>query len=217
MKKVLIAGMAALMVSAGIKAQDSTATMTTSNGKIGNMSVSAFQQKNKKGGEMVAAITPTDKPLSAADQKLMMKVATGGQMQLALSQAALNKVQTPEAKLLAQSEVEEQTGVAAKLQEIASSKGVSLPGGPDDAAQAAVSKMESMNDKGLDAYYIKESGVNGHIKLKTTMTTVLASAKDPALKALANATLPVINMHLSVSTNLSKTMSGAASTAMSNK
>ena len=184
--------------------------MTTQNGKIGNMTITAFQQGNAKGNAAVAAIQPTSAPLSAADKQLMMQVAAGGQMQLALSQAAVSSVQSPEAKMLAESEVEEQTGVAAKLKEIASAKGVTLPDGPDAKAQAAVAKMSGMSGNSLDAYYVKESGVNGHVKLQQTMTKVRGTARDSVLKQLATATMPVIKMHLNVSKAVVRSMSGAS-------
>lgn len=210
MKTSVIAAVALLLASAGVKAQETSSTTTTPNGKIGNVSVETFRAANEKGNKMVAAVKPTDKPLSAADQKLMLQVAKGGKKQLQLSQAAVDKVQSPEAKLLAQSEVEEQTGVAAKLQEIATAKGIELPDSAGAQAQAALEQMNGLSGEGLDAYYVKTSGVKGHQKLQATMTKVLASAKDPALKSLATATMPVIKMHLNVSTAVSRKMGGSS-------
>jgi putative membrane protein len=183
------------------------------NGNIGNMTVKAFMNLNQKGAAAVAAIKPTKAPLSAADKKLMLQVAAGGQRQLALSQAVLDKVTNPQVRLLAQSEVEEQTGVAAKLQELADAKGITLPSGPADSVQAMVSRVQDMSGADLDAFYINESGVRGHQLLQKTMTTVNASAKDAGLKKLAAATLPVIRTHLSISRNLQQTMGTNSSAA----
>ncbi|MDB5206121.1 MAG: hypothetical protein JWR72_1196 [Flavisolibacter sp.] len=210
--KILIAGMAALLFSAGAVAQGTTSDGTGGGGisKIGKISVTKFNETNAKGNAMVSAIKPTSKALSAADQKLMMQVAAGGQTQLLLSQAAVDKVITQEAKMLAQSEVEEQTGVSAKLQEIASAKGFTLSATPLPETQPALDKMQGMSGQDIDAFYVKESGVKGHIKLQKTMATVLAQAKDADLKKLAAATLPVISMHLTVSTDVSSRMRGAS-------
>lgn len=176
--------------------------------KIGRTTVLAFVSMNAKGSQKVSAITPTDAALSASDKQLMMKVAAGGQRQLAISQAVLDRVSTPQIKLLAASEVEEQTGVAAKLKEIADAKNVTLPDGPDKATQALVTRIEKMSDNALDAFYINESGVKGHELLQQTMQTVNTTAKDEALKALAAATLPVIRTHLNVSLDIKSTMGG---------
>jgi putative membrane protein len=209
MKRIAILGFTALLCAA-VNGQDNSSTMTPKNGKIGNVTVANFQQANQKGNQAVAAVKPNSTPLSSEDQQLMTEVANGGQLQLALSKAALPKVQSPEAKLLAQSEVEEQTGVAAKLKEIATAKGVTLPEGPDAKASTTISALDAMSGVAVDAYYVKESGVNGHVLLEQTMTKVKSSAKDPALKQLADATLPVIRMHLQVSRAVSQTMSGTA-------
>jgi putative membrane protein len=76
---------------------------------LGRISVEEFNRLNAEGAAMVAAITPTSTALSRGDQKLMMEVAMGGMMQLEVSRAALARVTSPQARLLAQSEVEEQT------------------------------------------------------------------------------------------------------------
>ena len=176
--------------------------------KIGRTTVLAFNSMNAKGSQLVNAITPTDAALSAADKQLMMKVAAGGQRQLAISQAVLDRVTNPQVMLLASSEVEEQTGVAAKLKEIADAKNVILPDGPDKATQALVTRIEKMSGNTLDAFYINESGIKGHELLQQTMQTVKTTAKDEALKSLATATLPVIRTHLNVSLDIKSMMAG---------
>ena len=187
-----------------------TTGMMDMNGKVGNMTAKAFMDLNQKGAAMVAAIKPTKTPLSAADKKLMMQVAAGGQRQLAISQAVLDKVTNPQVKMLAQSEVEEQTGVAAKLQEMADAKGITLPSGPEDSVQQLVSRVQDMSGDDIDAFYLKEGGIKGHELLQKTMTTVNGTAKDAGLKKLATATLPVIKTHLSVSKQVQSGMGNSS-------
>jgi putative membrane protein len=214
MKVKMILGMVALFIGATASAQTDTTGQTgvmgsTGNsGRIGKMTIESFNSTNAKGNEMVSSITPTATKLSAADKQLMMKVAAGGQRQLALSQAIVDKATNEQVKLLAASEVEEQTGVAAKLKEIADAKGVTLPDGPDAAAQALVTKAQNMSGDQLDAFYINESGIKGHELLQATMTTVNNTAKDESLKKLASATMPVIKMHLTVSKDVKGMMTG---------
>ncbi|HEY8560139.1 MAG TPA: DUF4142 domain-containing protein [Pyrinomonadaceae bacterium] len=176
-----------------------TRNSNTSADMIGNLSTDEFERVNAEGQRAVAAIAPTSGALSKADQKLMTEVAMGGMMQLEVSRAALEKVTSPEARLLAQSEVEEQTGVAAKLREIAAAKGFTLPAAPDPKTAALISKMNGVSGNELDVFYIRESGVNGHEKLQKVMTKVQSKATDPSMKSLAAATLPVIRVHMQVS------------------
>ena len=209
MKITLLSGITALLI--GFTASAQQAAQETD--RIGKMSVASFNSINAKGNQMVSAITPTSAKLSAADNQLMMKVAAGGQRQLAVSQAVLDKVTNPQVKLLAASEVEEQTGVSAKLKEIAAAKGVTLPEGPDSDAQNLVSQAQNLSGAELDAFYINQSGIKGHELLQATMNTVNSTAKDATLKKLATATLPVIKTHLSVSKDVKSTMGATGSGA----
>lgn len=93
----LIAALAILMGSASY-AQKKTAG---NNGKIGKLSITAFNSINANGNRMVSAIKPNSTALSEADQQLLMQVAAGGQRQLALSQAIVDKATNPQVKLLA--------------------------------------------------------------------------------------------------------------------
>jgi putative membrane protein len=178
-------------------------------GFIGKMNVDAFNTLNAKGAAMVKAIKPTKTALSATDSDLLMQIAMGGQKQLAISKSVLAKTTNAQVKLLAQSEVEEQTANAAKLMQIAMAKGITLPASPDAAVEALVSQATSLSGAELDAFYIAEGGIKGHQELEATMTTVNKTAKDAALKALATATLPVIRLHLRVSTDVQTSLGGS--------
>jgi len=174
---------------------------------IGGIDRQTFDTRNREGSAKVAAIQPTATPLSAADQKLLAQMAAGGAMQLQMSQAAMPKLTRDDARVLAQSEVEEQTGLSAKLQEIAAAKRMTLPTTPDPELPAAMRELNAATAPNADAFYVRRSGVAGHKKLERTMTTVLAQAKDPALRAIAEATLPVIRMHMQVSNGVVAAMS----------
>lgn len=183
---------------------------------VGNMSVEEFNRLNAQGAAAVAAITPTGGELSSRDRSLMTEVAMGGMMQLEVSRAALDKLTNPEARILAQSEVEEQTAVSAKLREIASAKNVTLPAAPDSKTQSMVRKMQGMSGAELDRNYVKESGVKGHERLQKTMTKVQSNAADASLKALATATMPVIQTHMQVSRQALDKMSGKGNSGNGN-
>lgn len=205
MKSSFLLGIAALLTASSVNAQMDT---TGTNGKIGKMSLTAFNNINTKGNQTVSAIKPTSTPLSSADQQLLTKIATGGMRQLAVSQAVVDKVTNPKVKLLAQSEVEEQTGISAKLKEIATTKNATIPAEPDAAAQQLVAQIQNLSGDALDAFYLDQSGIKGHELLQQTMTTVSSTAKDATLKQLAVGTLPVIRTHLTVSREEKAMMKG---------
>ncbi|RYF67140.1 MAG: DUF4142 domain-containing protein [Cytophagaceae bacterium] len=176
---------------------------------IGRTSKVEFDRMNKEGAATVAAITPTSAKLSKADQDLMMQVAMGGMMQLETSKVAVQKSTNPQVREMAQAEVDEQTGLSAKLTEIATAKGVTLPTTPDAKTQDMVSKMQGMSGTELDRHYVQEHAVKGHELLDKTMSKVESKGQDANLMAVAKAAHPLVVTHLKVARELnSKLKSG---------
>lgn len=203
MKQIFLSVVAALALPIYASAQSAT---------IGGMSRAEFDKTNADAAAKVSAIQATSTPLSEGDKKLMMQMAQGGMMQLQVSQAALPKTNGEDARTLAQSEVDEQTGLSRKLSEIAGAKGVTLPSEPAAGTAAIVQQIDKKSGADLDAYYVRTSGVEGHKKLEATMTLVSKTAKDPALKEIAAATLPLIRTHMKVSKNIVAGMSSKTAT-----
>lgn len=180
-------------------AQQNSSTMNTgSTTTVGKESKAEFDRMNQKGAAAVSAVPATAAKLSSADQNLMMQVAKGGMMQLEVSKIAAQKASNAEVRQLAQAEVDEQTGLSAKLQEIATAKGITLPTTPDAETQATLTKLQSMTGMSFDRMYVTESGVKGHEKLDKVMSTVHSSASDASLKGVAKAAHPLVKAHLKV-------------------
>ena len=199
-----------LAVSNVMFAQQNSGTMSAGTSMmVGRESKAQFDAMNKKGAANVAAIKPTSAKLSSADQALMMEVAKGGMMQLEVSKAALQKATNEEVRQLAQAEVDEQTGLSAKLKEIADAKGATLPSAPDSETQAMVTKMQGMSGADFDKMYVSESGVKGHEKLDTVMSKVKSNASDSNLKDIEKAAHPLVKAHLKVSREIMTKMSGS--------
>jgi putative membrane protein len=220
MKKTAIALGLLLALSAGSVSfaqttpSSSTPSSSASAGSatFGTMSQEEFDRINKEGAAKVQAIKPTSTPLSTADQALMMQVAKGGMMQLEVSKLAAENVTDEQVRKLAQSEVEEQTGLSAKLKEIAEAKGITLPATPDAQTQALLAKMKDMSGAELDRFYVQESGVKGHEQLDQVMSKVKSGAKDAGLKSLAAAAHPLVKTHLTVSRAMLTKMPAGSST-----
>jgi putative membrane protein len=203
--KVITIGMlmSLSVASITIAQQNSAGMNTNSTTMVGKESVQEFDSQNKKGAAAVSAVSPTNAKLSSADQSLMMEVAKGGMMQLEVSKIAQQMATNPEVRQLAQAEVEEQTGLSAKLKEIAQAKGVTLPETPDAETQAMVTKLQGMSGAELDRMYVMESGVKGHEKLNKVMSKVESSASDASLKGIAKAAHPLVKTHLKVAEQIS--------------
>jgi len=190
--------MTVFLTGASLAQQNSGTMSAGATSKVGKESKSEFDSQNQKGAAAVGAVMATPTKLSSADQALMMQVAKGGMMQLEVSKVALQKASNAEVRQLAQAEVDEQTGLSAKLAEIASAKGITLPSSPDPETQTMVTKLQGMSGAALDKMYVSESGVKGHEKLDKVMSTVESSASDTSLKGVAKAAHPLVKTHLKV-------------------
>ncbi|GAB4023345.1 DUF4142 domain-containing protein [Spirosoma koreense] len=199
--------MLALLTTGATLAQQNSASMNSgTTNMVGKETKSEFDQQNQKGAAAVAAVSASPAKLSSADQSLMMEVAKGGMMQLEVSKVAVQKATSPEVRQLAQAEVDEQTGLASKLQEIASAKGVTLPSGPDAETQAMVTKLQGMSGASFDQMYVAESGVKNHEKLDKVMSKVESSASDASLKGVGQAAHPLVKTHLKVARQIKDKM-----------
>ncbi len=198
--------MALLMTGATFAQQNSGNTSSGTTNMVGKESKTEFDNQNKKGAAAVSAVSATSSKLSSADQSLMMEVAKGGMMQLMVSRIAAQQASSPEVRQFAQAEVDEQTGLSAKLQEIASAKGVTLPSEPDAETQTMVTKLQGMSGASLDKMYIQESGVKGHEKLDKVMSKVESSASDASLKGIGKAAHPLVKTHLKVAQQINGKM-----------
>jgi len=208
---ITLGALLALTVTGVSFAQQNSSMRSGGTTSIGKYSPSEFDSKNKQGAQAVAAVNATNAPLSQADQDLMKQVAMGGMMQLQVSQLAVDKASSEDVRKLAQAEVEEQTGLSAKLKEIASTKGVTLPTTPDAETQAMLTKMQGLSGAEFDRQYVQQSGVNGHEKLDRVMSKVESDAKDQSLKNLAKAAHPLVKTHLQVSRDELNQLAGSGS------
>lgn len=184
-------------------------TSQTDNNMVGRTSKMDFERMNKEGASMVSAITPSSAKLSKMDEDLMMQVAMGGMMQLEASRIAVQKASSPEVREMAQAEVEEQTGLSAKLQEIASAKGITLPSKPDAKTQAMLAKMQAMSGAALDRHYVQAHAVKGHEMLDRVMSKVESKGQDANLMAVAKAAHPLVKTHLKVARELDTKLRGS--------
>jgi putative membrane protein len=85
----------------------------------------------------------------------------------------------------------------AQLASIAKEKGVALPK-QEDVQHAAVSaKLKTLSGASFDNYYLATE-LQGHELTIAAFKAEASTGSDPDLKAFANATLPTLQMHLSM-------------------
>lgn len=134
--------------------------------------------------------------LNSADKTFLMEAAKGGMTELSMSQMAQQKGSSNAAKQFAARMIEDHTKANDGLKQLASSKGVTLPTAPPDAAMAKAKKMQSMSGAAFDKRYMAEM-LSDHKKVVALFEKQARSTGgDADINAFAVKTLPTLKEHL---------------------
>ncbi len=145
----------------------------------------------------IQAIRTDGAPLSAGDAALARKIAMVGISQLVSSGPASFKAVSGDVLLIAQAEVIEQDAIAAKLGEIAGD--TELPKKLDDAAaQARLDKEVSAPGASRGEVYLSRTAIDGNLLQLRTMQETATAARNPALRELAAAVIPLVEVQIRV-------------------
>lgn len=144
--------------------------------------------------------------LGSMDRKFMMEAAAGGMAEVEMGRLALEKASSEDVKKYAQQMIDDHTKANEELMQVASTKGVTLPSGPDVKHMALMEKMRGMSGAEFDRMYIKESGVNDHAKMEKLFQKESTGGKDADTRAFAARTLPTVQMHLKMARDMSGSM-----------
>ncbi len=137
----------------------------------------------------------TQRMLKSADIKFASDAAQGGKAEVALGQLALQKAGDPEVKAFAQKMVDDHTKANDQLQHIATERGITLPSTLDEKALILKTKLQNLSGAKFDKKYMKAQ-VKDHQKDVKKFKKESTHGADPALKNFASETLPVLQNHL---------------------
>lgn len=132
-----------------------------------------------------------------------MKAAQGGLAEVQVGQLAQEKAQSPEVKQFGQTLVDDHTQANQELQQIAQQEGITLPAQPSSKEAAEGQKLQSLSGDAFDKTFVKDE-VDDHKKDIAEFRREAQSGKDPALKAFAQKTIPVLQKHLQMAESLNK-------------
>ena len=127
--------------------------------------------------------------------------------EVAAARIALQKAQSSEVKTFAQKMIEDHGGALSKVQAVAQQKGVSLPTEPDAMHKDMAAKLEQQTGDAFDKMYMENAGTKDHEMVLSKLKSDAQNIKDPDVKALADAHIPVVEQHLKSAQQMS-TQSG---------
>jgi putative membrane protein len=154
--------------------------------------------------------------LSSADQKFVTDAATGGMAEVELGRLAAQQGSSDAVKQYGQRMVNDHSQAHTELTKLASAKGVTLPTTIDSKTQAQITKMSQLSGPDFDKAYINGT-VKDHQKVVTLYQKQTTSATDPDVKAYASKTLPTLQDHLQMATEINQGRTGTKRSTESNR
>jgi putative membrane protein len=140
--------------------------------------------------------------LNKADQKILQDLAQANMAEIESAKLAQSKSENEQVKNFARQMIDDHTQALNDVQQLASAKGVKLPGELDSKHQAMENKLGSMTGEAFDRAYLTRAGVSDHQKVDKMLKLAEARATDSDLKALAAKMLPTVEQHLNSAQHL---------------
>jgi putative membrane protein len=133
--------------------------------------------------------------LSKSDQEFAQKAAAGGLAEVSLAQVAQQNAQSPEVKQFAQRMITDHTQANEELQQLVQQNNLTPPAAPAGKEQAEQKRLSALKGAAFDTEYMRHE-VADHGQDIAEFQREAQSGQDPALKAFAQKTLPVLRQHL---------------------
>ncbi|MEB6377544.1 DUF4142 domain-containing protein [Leclercia adecarboxylata] len=134
--------------------------------------------------------------LSSGDEKALKDMAQANINEVAAGKLALSKAGSGDVKAFAQKMVDDHGAALTKVQAVAEKKGVTLPTEPDANHKAMADKLEKASGDEFDKMYMENAGTKDHQMVLSKLQSDAKNIKDPEVKALADAHIPVVEQHL---------------------
>jgi putative membrane protein len=148
-----------------------------------------------------AAATPTrsqpssDHKLSWQDRQFMRQAAQAGLFEVRKSELALTRSHNRQVRQFAAQMIRDHTKANQELKQLAARKGVRLPHRPNAHQRRIIRRLARLDGKQFDCAYMAVQ-VRAHLQAIAIFRREVRHGHDPAVKAYAARTLPVLRMHL---------------------
>jgi putative membrane protein len=147
---------------------------------------------------------------SAQDVTWAQATAQTDYAEIAIGQLAEQRAQHSDTKMMAQVTISDHTKNLSELKSVASQTGISLPTAPNATQQAQAAQLKSVASSQFDATY-DAIQVKGHELSIGQTQTELADGTSTAVKANAQAYLPVAEKHLQMAESDYTALGGSVS------
>jgi putative membrane protein len=149
--------------------------------------------------------TTSASKLSSADSKFVKEAAVGGMEEVSLGQLAAQKATDPDVKNFGQKMVDDHSKANDQLKQVASQKGITVPSALPASKQKEVDHLSKLSGAAFDKKYVSMM-VQDHKKDVAEFKKESTKAKDTDVKGFASSTLPTLQDHLKMITDISAKM-----------
>jgi putative membrane protein len=198
---ILLAGFTACNDS-GTDTNATTTTNTTTDSSTNTTSNTATSPSTDNGTGNPNQTSPRT-PLSAQDSTFVMKAAMGGMMEVEAGNVAQQNGANDRVKGFATMMVNDHSKANSELMALAGGRGVTIPTTLPADMQKHMDAMRKMKGKAFDNHYMSMM-VSDHQKTIADFQKQANGGADPELKAWAQKTLPVLEMHRDSATAINK-------------
>lgn len=189
----------------------SSATPSTSgaSGQSGGSAAASSGASDKSAGASGKA-GASGGSLSKADQGILRQMAIANLSEIEAGKLAQSKSQDEKVKAYAQQMIDDHTKAQGELEQLAQSKGATLPKEPDAKHKAMAKKLSALEGEKFDKQYMAQGGVSDHRNTHKQLQKAEKSAKDPEVKALVTKMIPTVDQHLQTAQQQTGSAKGAS-------
>lgn len=184
--------------------QNETTSATSSSGSSGGSSSVAGQSASGTSAGAASAGKSGSASLSKADQNIMRDMAHANLSEIEAGKIALNQSKNEQVRNFAQKMIDDHTQAQKDLEQLAQSKGVTLPTEPDKKHMAMAKKLGTLEGDKFDKQYMSQGGLRDHRDTHKLLQRAQTRAKDADLKALAAKMEPIVSQHMTMAQDVSQ-------------
>jgi putative membrane protein len=141
--------------------------------------------------------------LSWSDRRFVTKASHDNQVEIQVAQLATQRASNPDVKNFAQRLVDDHTQLGQQMQQLASTKGITLK--EENKEDREDKKLSKLSGSDFDREFVKRM-VAEHKKDLKEFKDRADDSKDPELKALVQATVPKLQQHLQIAQQLEQSI-----------
>jgi putative membrane protein len=167
-------------------------------------------QRQMQSGQMAAPGQAENQKLSEKGKSFAKEAAMGGMAEVELGKLAQQNAQSDDVKQFGTRMVQDHTNANQQLMTILSGKDFSVPQQLDEKDRKALDKLSKMRGAEFDRAYMRDM-VQDHEKDVKKFRQEAEHGSDADLKAFAQKTLPVLEQHLQLAHDTSKSLTAVGS------